>query len=72
MATPKNRLGWAILLQQIGKPLWLDIGKRFTVVFHVLEGFDNGLGHALVGAFGAANDGELLRLSDSFMPVVVV
>lgn len=40
--------------------------------FKFLKGFDDGLGHAVVGLSGASDDGELFTGSEAFMAVAVV
>ena len=60
------------LVDDVGEFGGLDLGELFAPVFELLEGFDDGLGHALMGFLGAADDGELFAGGDAFMSVGVV
>ena len=50
----------------------LNFGEGFAAIFKLLEGFHGGLGEAVMGGGGAANDGELLAGGEALVAVVVV
>ena len=50
----------------------LDFVEGLTAGFELLEGFYDGLGHAVVSFGGAADDGELFAGGKSFVAVGVI
>ncbi len=49
-----------------------DLREVFAALFQLLEGFDDGLGHAPMRLLGAADDRELFARGQAFVAVLIV
>ena len=56
----------------LGELASIDGFEVFVATFELLEGLDGGLGHALVGFGGAADEDEFFAGGDALVAVLVV
>lgn len=59
-------------MQDFGEFGGLDVLELFAALFELLEGLDDGLGHAAVRLFGTADNGELFAGGDALVAVLMV
>ena len=62
-------LAWGGFVQDVGELLGLDLVQVFVAPFELLEGFDDGLGHASVGFVRAADEDKFFAAGDAFVPI---
>lgn len=59
-------------MQNFGQLPMVDLLQLFVPPLELLEGFDHGFGHALVGFRRSSDQGEFFAGGDTFVAVLIV
>jgi len=66
-----SRIG-VVFVEGLHEFLRLDLLQGFALPFKVFHRAHAGFGHAFMGFFGSADQGELIRLGQSFVSIFII